>query len=94
MNLKNWFEIQKNMKFLTVFLNYYENNINFIQTIPVLIKNIIDYNWVGGSSKVLNKFPGFSKIYPITARRHGEMAVGEEILSGGHSFRAIKLPGI
>ncbi len=48
-NLNSWFELQKNMKFLTIFLNYYENNINFIQTVPVLMKNIIDYNWVGFS---------------------------------------------
>lgn len=46
LNLRSWLDIQKDMKFMTIFLNYFENNINFIQTVPVLIKNAYGTNRV------------------------------------------------
>ncbi|CAO1407289.1 unnamed protein product [Diamesa serratosioi] len=43
-NLKELMLLEPEMNFKTIFLNYFENKVNFLQTIPVLIRNSFDHN--------------------------------------------------
>lgn len=45
-NLKELVLLEPEMNFKTIFLNYFENKVNFLQTVPVLIRNSFDHNEV------------------------------------------------
>lgn len=45
-NLKSLVNLKENMKFSSIFLDYFENNVNFIQTVPILIRNAFGENRV------------------------------------------------
>lgn len=45
-NLREFIALQPDMKFSTLYLNYYENQANFLQTVPILIRNAYKANEV------------------------------------------------
>jgi hypothetical protein len=47
LNLRELIAFQPDMKFSTLYLNHYENQANFVQTVPVLIRNAFKGNEVG-----------------------------------------------
>lgn len=45
-NLREFIALQPDTKFSTLYLNYYENQANFLQTVPILIRNAYKVNEV------------------------------------------------
>lgn len=45
-NLREFIALQPDMKFSTLYLNYYENQANFLQTVPILVRNAYKANEV------------------------------------------------
>jgi hypothetical protein len=45
-NLRELIALQPDMKFSTLYLNHYENQANFLQTVPILIRNAFKVNEV------------------------------------------------
>ncbi|KAG5680865.1 hypothetical protein PVAND_010346 [Polypedilum vanderplanki] len=43
-NLREYIALQSNTRFSTLYLNYYENQANFVQTVPILIRNAFKAN--------------------------------------------------
>lgn len=46
-NLREYVSLHPDMTFSTIFINYYENQANFLQTVPILIRNAFKDNEVG-----------------------------------------------
>lgn len=75
---------EKRPWFLNIYLNYTENSLNLLKSVPVLIKNAFTYNMVKHSFSTsfpfeLSLYVSFSIPESI---RSGEMAVGEAIFYG------------
>lgn len=45
-NLQEFVDLQPDTKFSSLHLNYYENQANFLQTVPILIRNAFEVNKV------------------------------------------------
>jgi hypothetical protein len=84
-NLRELVALMPDTRFSTLYLNYFENQVNFLQIVPILIRNAYEANKVSHQhssiSLISDKFPSF-----FLARRHRTMAIGEKILYDRHGI--------
>jgi hypothetical protein len=48
-NLREYIALQPDTHFSTLYLNYYENQANFLQTVPILVRNAYKVNEVSSA---------------------------------------------
>jgi hypothetical protein len=52
-NLREFIALQPDTRFSTLYLNYYENQANFLQTVPILIRNAYKVNEVSSRAVLI-----------------------------------------
>lgn len=87
-NLQEFIDLQPDTKFSSLHLNYYEKQSNFLETVPILIRNAFEGNEVRIPSVVWFMPNIFNRKIIVLARRHWKMAVGETIFFNRHDLRA------
>lgn len=86
-NLQEIVNLKQETIFNTIFLNYYENQANFLQTVPIAIRDAFDVNKVSSRCFWVISFLDQTNLFN-TVGWHREVAVGETFLLGWHSFRS------